>query len=241
MGGRSWTPEEDAFLRAHYATCVTTDLARQLGRGHKATLNRANDIGLRKSVETIASIARERNRQRNEAGLANAGHFQPGHATWNKGMGYQAGGRSIATQFAPGNKPWTWKPVGSLRIVEGQLQRKVNDGPGNNTDRWKPVSRLVWEAANGPVPAGHLVVFKPGCATTDPALITLDAVELITRAEHAQRNSWTRLPPELREITRLRATLTRFTNQRARDQAARSTSPSAPADQTTHPTDTSHP
>lgn len=241
MGGRAWTPAEDAILRASYAACVTTDLARQLGRGHKATLNRAHDLGLRKSVETIATIARERNRQRNAAGLANAGHFQPGHATWNKGMDYQAGGRSVATQFAPGNKPWTWKPVGSLRIVEGQLQRKVNDDPGNNTDRWKPVSRLVWEAANGPVPAGHLIVFKPGCATTDPALITLDAVELITRAEHAQRNSWTRLPPELREITRLRATLTRFTNQRARDQAARSTSPSAPADQATHPTDTSHP
>ena len=108
--------------------------------------------------------------------------------------------------------------------MDGQLQRKVNDNPGNNTDRWKPVSRLVWEAANGPVPPGHLVVFRPGCSTTNPALITLDTVELITRSEHARRNSWTRLPPELREITRLRATLTRFTNQRAKEEMARTPS-----------------
>ncbi len=238
MGGRSWTPAEDAFLRAHYAHAVTTDLARQLGRGHKATLNRANDMGLRKSVETITLIARERNRQRNEAGLANAGHFTPGHATWNKGMDYKAGGRSVETQFQPGDKPWTWKPIGSLRIVDGQLQRKVNDNPGNNTDRWKPVSRLVWEAANGPVPPGHLVVFRPGCSTTNPALITLDTVELITRAEHARRNSWTRLPPELREITRLRATLTRFTNQRAKEEMARTPSANTatnPATTTSNP------
>jgi len=238
MGGRKWTPEQDAILREHYANTLTTTLAEQLGRECKSVLNHANVLGLRKSPDHIAKIARERNRQRNEANIDNPGRFKPGLVPWNKGMDYRAGGRSLATQFQPGGKPWTWKPIGSLRIVDGQLQRKVNDNPGNNTDRWKPVSRLVWEAANGPVPPGHLVVFRPGCSTTNPALITLDTVELITRAEHARRNSWTRLPPELREITRLRATLTRFTNQRAKEEMARTPSANTatnPATTTSNP------
>lgn len=220
MGGRRWTPAEDALLRAHYADTLSADLAAALGRDVKALLNRANGLGLRKTREHIAKVARERNRQRNEAGIGNAGMFKPGHATWNKGMDYQAGGRSVATQFAPGNKPWTWKPVGSLRIVDGQLQCKTNDLPGRHGVRWQPYARIVWERTHGPVPPGHIVVFRPGCATTDPERITSDAVELIDRAEHARRNSWLHLPPELREITRLRATLTRVTNQQAKTTAA---------------------
>lgn len=212
MGGRIWTEAEDAVLRARYPNELTADLAAQLGRAVKSVLNRAHCLGLHKSIDTISRIARQRNIERNERGLANAGHFQPGHATWNKGLDYKAGGRSVLTQFQPGGKPWTWKPVGALRVVEGQLQRKVNDDPGRHSVRWKPVSRLVWEAANGPVPAGHLVVFKPGRSTCDPDLITLDAVELITRAEHVRRNSVHRLPPELRQIHRLRAVLTRTIN-----------------------------
>jgi len=216
MGGRKWTPEQDAILREHYANTLTTTLAEQLGRECKSVLNHANVLGLRKSPDHIAKIARERNRQRNEANIDNPGRFKPGLVPWNKGMDYRAGGRSLATQFQPGGKPWTWKPIGSLRIIEGQLQRKVCDAPGGDHNRWNPVSRIVWEAANGPVPPGHLVVFRPGMASTDPERITIDTVELIDRAEHARRNSVHRLPQELREIHRLRATLTRVTNQRAK-------------------------
>lgn len=253
MGGRRWTEAEDDLLRARYRDTLTAELARILNRRAKAVHHRANAMGLFKSMALISETARQRNIERNLRGLGNQGQFQPGLVPWNKGLSYHAAGRAVLTQFKPGNKPQTWRPVGSLRVVDGQLQCKVSDEPGHGHRRWKPVSRVVWEAAHGPVPPGHLVVFKPGRASIDPELITPDAVELITREEHVRRNSVHRLPPELREIHRLRARLTRLIREAERAASgaadtpghaspatASSAAPSVPAGKHTHhhPTDT---
>lgn len=64
------------------------------------------------------------------------------------------------------------------------------------------------------MPKGHLVVFRPGRKTLDAELITLDAVELITRAENMARNTMHRLPKELAQVHQLRGVLTRTINQR---------------------------
>jgi hypothetical protein len=122
------------------------------------------------------------------------------------------------TQFKDGSRPHTWVPVGSYRINgDGYLDRKVNDLPGPNTVRWKPVHRLVWSDAHGPVPEGCTVVFKPGRRTTVLELITVDAVECITRAELMARNSIHNLPPALVEIHQLRGTLKRAINRKAKE------------------------
>jgi len=212
-----WTAEEEAHLRQHYATTLTVDLARHFGCSIKRVLAKAHAMGLHKTVDLIAETARERNRQRAEAGLGNAGRFKQGLQPWNKGLHYQAGGRSAQTRFKPGLRPHTWVPVGSLRVVEGQLQRKVNDLPGPSSVRWKPEARVVWEAANGPVPDGHAVVFKAGRATTDPERITLDALECIDRVELMRRNSYhTNYPPELQRVVQLRGVLQRQINRKTR-------------------------
>lgn len=216
---RFWTAEEEAHLRQHYATTLTVDLARRFGCDIKRVLAKANSMGLLKTTELIAETARERNREREQAGLGNTGRFAAGITPWNKGVkgstGTQAGCR--AHQFRPGSKPHTWVPIGSYRVCEGQLQQKVNDLPGPNHVRWKPVTRLVWEAANGPVPAGHAVVFRPGKQTTDPERITLDALECINRVELMRRNSYhTNYPPELQRVVQLRGVLQRQINRKTR-------------------------
>jgi hypothetical protein len=61
-----------------------------------------------------------------------------------------------------------------------------------------------------------VVVFRPGRATTDPALVTLDAVELITRREIMARNTMHRLPEPLARTIQLRGVLTRAINQRTK-------------------------
>ena len=111
----------------------------------------------------------------------------------------------------------SYKPIGSLRISkDGQLQRKVRDD-GPTSRRWISVARLVWEAAHGPVPKGHVVVFLPGKFTAIEHEITLDRVELITRRELMRRNSvHTVQPPELARITQLRGALARQINRRSR-------------------------
>ena len=51
-------------------------------------------------------------------------------------------------------------------------------------------------------------------ATTDPALITIDRVELITRAELMRRNTRHNLPEEIKELVILKYRITRAINRR---------------------------
>jgi len=210
MARHYWTSAEEAHLQQHYATRLTVDLAAELGIPVSRILAKANSMGLHKTIDLIAETARERTNRPGHG--CKATQFLPGMVPHNKGTkgitGHQAGCR--ATQFRPGNKPHTWVPVGSLRICEGQLQRKVNDDKGPSSLRWHPVSRLVWEAAHGPVPAGSVVVFKPGMKTTDVDLITLDRLELLTRKQLLlQRNGVHAYGPEIARVHYLRGSINR--------------------------------
>lgn len=217
-----WSEFEVEVLRKHYATTLTTDLADLLNRPVSRLLAKANALGLKKSRELIAETARKRIEEDPSHGSRRT-RIQPGTPPPNKGLKHPPGwapGRMADTQFKPGKRPHTWVPVGSLTVnADGYLDRKVADGQGPRHKFWKPVHRLVWEEANGPVPDGHVVVFKVGRKSTDPALITLDAVELVTRSELMRRNSFhNNYPPELVEITRLRAQITRQINNRRKEE-----------------------
>jgi hypothetical protein len=124
-----------------------------------------------------------------------------------------------ATQFKPGRRPEearNYRPVGSVRVTrDGYLERKVTDDTSvYPARRWVAVHRLVWEAVNGPMPRGYIVVFKPGMASSDPDMITIDRVELISRAELMRRNTRHSLPPELNALISTKARLTRLINER---------------------------
>jgi len=101
---------------------------------------------------------------------------------------------------------------------DGYLERKVTDDPSFVPNRrWVSVHRLVWEAAHGPVPQGHAVVFLPGRRTADLASITLDGLELVSRAELMRRNSYhTRYPKEVAQLIQLKGALNRKINRRSR-------------------------
>lgn len=209
---RPWTEHEVAMLRAHYADWITADLARAIGRPIGHVFSKAQKLGLRKGEAFLASSASGRILKGGKLGQAH--QFQPGMTPWNKGLHYQAGGRAAESQFQPGSKPHTWRPVGSLRInADGYLQRKITD-TGYAPRDWQSAHTLAWVEAHGPVPAGHVVVFKPGRRTTDPAAITADAVELVTRRELMARNTVHNLPRPLAEIAQLRGAIKRQINQR---------------------------
>jgi hypothetical protein len=151
--------------------------------------------------------------------------IQPGATPWNKGRpgstGTQPGCR--ATQFKkgrPAQDARNYVPIGSLRIcADGYLERKLTDDPGVvPARRWVAVHRTVWEAAHGAIPAGHIVVFRLGRKTTDLDKITLDALELLTRAENMRRNSvHSKYPPEVARLVQLRGALTRQINRKAKE------------------------
>ena len=210
-----WSEADIELLRRHYADSLNADLAKALGRPIERVAAKAHSLGLRKSPELIAETARQR--MADPSHRARATQFQPGRAPVNKGIKHPPGwspGRMAATQFKVGDRPHTWVPVGSLRVKDGYLERKVSEEPGSPSKRWHGVHRLVWEAANGPMPAGHVIVFKPGKQTTDLAAITLDAVELVSRAELMARNTRHNYGPEINELIGLRARITRQINKR---------------------------
>lgn len=220
----------DADLRAIFAALYphvpTQELADAAGITAAQAYRLAASLGLKKSAAYLAGPHAQRLRRGD--GVGTATRFKPGSQPWNKGTHYVAGGRSAETRFKkgrPAHEARNYRPIGSLRIsADGYLERKTTDdqtiiGPR----RWTGVHRLVWEATNGPTPAGHVVVFKPERRSTDLASITLDALELITRAELMRRNSVHRLPPEIKEVTllrgQIRATLTKRRKKEERNHA----------------------
>lgn len=218
---RSWSEADLRTLREQFADTRTDDLAQVLGRPYSSIAQKAAKLGLRKSAAYLASPAAHR-----LDGLKGMGsRFTPGQEAWNKGLKGVVGVQEAcrATQFKAGScngrAAQLVVPVGSYRVnADGILDQKISDTPGLQTLRWKPVHRLVWERANGPVPHGFVVVFLSGRKTTDPELITIDALELITRQELMRRNTVHRYGREIAHVAQLRGAITRQINKRAKNE-----------------------
>lgn len=218
-----WTPERLQLLRDLYPDQPTVSVATQMGLTSAAVYNKAHALGLKKSPAYLASEACGRVQRGQQHPHMVATQFRPGHKAWNKGISHKPGGRCAETQFKPGNRPHTWVPVGSYRVVKTKgssyLEQKVNDLPGNTSVRWKGVHRLVWEAHHGPVPTGHIVIFKdPDQRTTVLEEITIDKLTVISRHEHAMRNHPRSKHPELGRLVQLKGAITRQVNRLAKEQ-----------------------
>ncbi|PJK00802.1 HNH endonuclease [Lysobacteraceae bacterium NML91-0213] len=195
MRGRPWTPDEDETLRLNYPNFPAFLIAHVLGRTTSMVHNRAHVLGLAKSPD----FARH-----------------PMAHLWNG----TADPRSVEKRFKKGQMAGAaqhnYVPIGTLRVKDGVLARKVTDDPTlYPARRWVPVHRTVWEAAHGPVPAGHVVRFRAGMKTTDEALITVDRLELVTHAENMRLNTIHRYPPELRAVMKLAARVRRAIDKKA--------------------------
>ncbi|MGE3348160.1 MAG: HNH endonuclease signature motif containing protein [Ramlibacter sp.] len=211
-----FTPAISEVIELLYPDTLTDTIAAFIGMSTERVHAYANAKGWKKSPEFLKATSRAR---MTDSHPARRFQFQKGHAPANKGVkGWQAGGRAGETKFKKGQVPHTWRPIGTYRVnTDGYVDRKVSD-TGYPPRDWVPVHRLVWIAANGPIPPGHLVRFKEGRRTVDLEKITPDALECITRAVHLQRNHWVNLPPELQEISKLKGALRRMVTRRERNQ-----------------------
>jgi hypothetical protein len=213
---RSWTRAEDDELRRRWPEATAQEIARDLGRSTSGIYQRARKLGLpKRPTAWYAQVTRQRWKE----GRHSRSHcFPKGHVPANKGLrrpGY-APGRMAETQFKKGNMSGAaqhnYVPIGTEKIdpKRNVLMRKVTDDPTLlPVYRWRPVHVLVWEAVHGPVPAGHIVVFRRGMKTFLASEITVDRLELVTLAENMRRNSIHNHPPELVEVMRLVGTLKR--------------------------------
>jgi hypothetical protein len=213
-----WQEWELEILRSRYADTSTRSLRRWLNRTETAIYERAGLMGLKKSEEYLAGPDACRLRRGDNVGSGT--RFSRGHVPANKGLRRQgwSPGRMSETQFKPGGKPHTWRPIGSTRIThDGYLQRKVSD-TGYTPKDWVGEHILMWEQANGPVPKGFAVAFKD----RNKAHFVPENLELISRSELMRRNTIHNYPPELADVIRLGASLKRKLRRMHEEQHHRS-------------------
>jgi hypothetical protein len=199
-------------MRARYPHELTASLARDLGRGLTAVYLRSKTLGLYKSQEFMASPEACRLRRGDHVGAAF--RFTKGQTPFNKGLrrpGW-APGRMSETQFKKGLPPATWMPIGSTRLIDGYLYRKISDVRGvPHTVNWKLEHHRLWTAAHGPIPPGYAVAFKDG----NRQHVVLDNLELIARRQLMARNTVHNLPAPLPQTIQLLGALNRQIRRRS--------------------------
>lgn len=212
---KSWTPSELAILRARYPHERTENIAADLGRTLSQVYTKTNQLALRKSAEYLSSPAA----RRTDGQIGTETRFKPGQTPWNKGKSFDSGGRSHETRFKKGHRAGraqeVYQPIGAERISkDGYIQRKINnDMPFQK--RWRGVHILVWEEANGPLPAGHAVTFKDG----NKQNLDLDNLVLLSRADLMRRNSYHNYGKEIAQLVQLKGAISRQINKRERKSA----------------------
>lgn len=103
--------------------------------------------------------------------------------------------------FKKGETPPRLKPLYSERVAaNGFLEIKVPevDPYSGASTRWKRKQVYLWEQEYGPVPDGHVVMFKDG----DPMKCEIDNLALVTRAEFLRlnKNRYKHQPEELKPV-----------------------------------------
>lgn len=153
-----YTQEQVAFLKENIHGRFIRDLTRLFNARFQ----------LKCSYEQIKAACANR-------GLVNGmdGRFPPGHIPANKGLKGVGGWKP--TQFKKGHRPANYLPVGA-EVPDPDDYIKVKIG---EPDKWRHKHLLIWEAANGPLPPGHAVIF----ADRDNRNFSLDNLVKVTRAE----------------------------------------------------------
>lgn len=204
MNGRPWTQEEVEILKERYHNTTAQDLADLLERHISSIYGKAAALKLQKDPEFI----RELGKKYAEHPEVKKHQFKPGTVPLNKGkkMDPDVYKRCAGTMFKPGNIPPNYKPVGSERVnVDGYIEVKVKD-----PRTWKLKHRVVWEQANGPIPAGHNIQFKNG----NPKDVRLENLYIISKSEQlrTENSMIARYPEELRSVIHMKAALKRKIN-----------------------------
>lgn len=217
---KGFTADMDETIRRNYPMWPAFLIGALIDRSASSVFQRAVRLGVKKHPGHWRNpMAHLWNATSHPNSIA--ARFKPGQVPANKGVrrpGY-APGRMAETQFKKGQMygaaRHNYVPVGTLRIcADGYLERKVTDDHPVPARRWVAVHRMVWEAAHGPIPKGHIVRFRAGMKTTNLEQITVDKLEMVTHAENMRRNTVHNYPKPIVRMIQLRGALNRQINRR---------------------------
>jgi hypothetical protein len=206
------TPNE--IIRQRFPHERTQGIADDLGLTYSQVANRAFSMGLKKTLEFKSSESSGR------TNLLTAGakfRFTTGHTPFNKGkeMPTEVYEKVKATMFKKGNRPYNWKPDGTI------VERKDADQSGRiylyykvADSKWILYHQKIWTDANGAIPKKHIVTFIDGNTRN----CQLENLQCISMKDNVIRNSIQRFPQEIQQIIKLTTKLNKTINGKKQNQ-----------------------
>lgn len=206
-----WTAEEDALMREHYPNSTMKQMVELLGRSESAIYNRSQTLNVRKSQEYLDSPNACRLRRGDNIGAEF--RFKKGQVPPNKGVKGISYEGSKPTQFKKGSKPPNYRPVGTIRVVDGYQEIKIAEG----MRQWKQLHRVIWERLNGPITKGYNLVFLDGNRENT----SIANLSLMSKADNMRRNTVHNYPKDIVHLVQLKAALNRQINKRTKHEQPR--------------------
>jgi Mor family transcriptional regulator len=202
--GKRWTQKDIDTLTELYPNTSTKELCKLLDRKIYALYGQVFKMKLKKSPEYLKKHV-------HTIKPSVQHQFAKGHKVWNKGvkLGEDFGGK--ATQFSKGHKPHNWKPEGSIRTnVDGYKEIKVGK-------KYVLLHRHIYVNEIGEIQNDEVIRFKDG----NKSNLDLNNLEKISREEHAIRNSVHNLPEDIKEVVKLKRTITKLITEHGKRQNSR--------------------
>lgn len=165
------TKEQHEFVESAYKRTTIANVTKELNES----------FGLNVKESQIRSYTRNHKMK-----SGRTGHFEQGSESWNKGKkGWQAGGRSVETQFKPRSVNPDYRAFNQAEVGDevidtyGYRKRKIAQ-----PNKWEFCHVLLWRENHGEVPDGYIVRFLDN----DKANITIDNLHLVSRGANAVLN-----------------------------------------------------
>lgn len=187
-----YTKEILEFIREHGATHTEQEIAE--------LINEKWNLGI-----DGPSVSNAKYRYGYQSGIQK-NTFRKGHEPANKGkkqidyMSEEKIERTKATRFKKGQFSPNRVPIGTERLSkDGYVEVKIQDGTFQHN--WKGKHRIIWEAANGPIPDKYRIIFLDG----DKSNIKLENLRCVSYGATAvmnKKNLFTNVP-ELTETNSL--------------------------------------
>lgn len=188
-----WSKADIDYLKEHYPTTETSEIATKMNRTTRAIYSQANLLEIKKTQEHLKANVwvfptNEGARYR----------FQKGHKPANKGLKMSAATKekSKHTFFETGHIPHNTKSDGVIVIrhdQRGVACKFIRIAKA----KWIAYQRHIWQNEHGEIPKGSIIIFKDGNTMN----CELSNLEMLTKAENMLRNSIHKMPPELKEIS----------------------------------------
>jgi hypothetical protein len=202
-GRTSFSKKEDRFIKDNYLVMPIKRLAAMMNRSYSGVTGRLDNLGL----EIPEELRKERK---------NLYTYKKGCTPLNKGkklsefMSAEAIAKCAVHRFKKGHRPANAKPIGTVIIKLERKSDRYYKHITQATGKMKLLHKVVWEDANGPVPANHCIWFKDGNSMN----VVLENLELITRKENLRRNAIHHYPKDLKEVIYLKNKIKKKINEK---------------------------